>query len=168
MRIVNQYTFKKKSKRPLIVALGICLVTSYLAIGTNSKAESSKDISREEKAVYKPKNDVKEDYNPRREIIKKSNIYGINPRLAVAISRLETGNWTSKGYTLQNNFGGMQVDGRTLCFETKTEGLATFIENLKYGYIDRGLTSPKEIAKVYCPDNAEHWAREVEKIMEEE
>ncbi len=105
---------------------------------------------------------------PRDYIVKYSNVYGVDPCLALAISRLETGNWKSDAFKNLNNFGGMQISGQCLKFQTREEGAKEFIENLYYNYIQIGLTSPETIANKYCPDNSEQWQNAVNNIMLEE
>lgn len=92
----------------------------------------------------------------------------IEPTLAIAISRLETGRFTSSAFNNYNNFGGMSVNEVPIYYNTKNEGVRNFVENLKENYIQQGLNTPEEISKKYCPANARQWANVVNELMEEE
>lgn len=87
--------------------------------------------------------------------------------LLVAISRLETGNWTSTAYSDLNNFGGLSENERPMAFDNQEEGCRAFVENLTENYIKEGLTTPEEIGAKYCPVN-EEWPELIKEIMEEE
>lgn len=90
---------------------------------------------------------------------------GVEPALAIAISRLETGNFTSRAFTECNNFGGLTGANGVMQFASKADGLTAYIECLGW-YDDKGLNTPRKMAQVYCPDNQE-WQGLVETIMRE-
>lgn len=90
--------------------------------------------------------------------------YGIDHEIPVAISRLETGHWTSDAYIYGNNVGGMSVNEVPLSYETLTEGVDAFVKNLTYNYFEEGLDTPEEIGQKYCPINPE-WAEVVRGLM---
>lgn len=87
--------------------------------------------------------------------------------ILIAISRLETGNWTSPAYSDWNNFGGMSINERPMAFDSRIEGCRAFVENLIENYIEEGLTTPESIGSKYCPVNSE-WPELIKEIMEEE
>lgn len=90
---------------------------------------------------------------------------GVDELLAIGISRLETGNYTSSLFESGHNYGGMLgVDGY-MRWDTMEEGAEAYIRLLAW-YRDQGMTTPEEMAEVYCPGNDE-WAKIVNKIMEE-
>ena len=76
--------------------------------------------------------------------------------LLVAISKHETGNWTSDLYKNNNNFGGI-YNGREekfYSYKSKEEGLQAFVNLLKNNYFGKGLKSIEEIGNKYCPVGA--------------
>lgn len=82
--------------------------------------------------------------------------YGVDWRLAVAISMHETGNYTSKAFNELNNVGGNFKNGSLMVFEDLDKGIDFFISNLKTKYIDLGLDTIEEISVKYAPIGAEN------------
>ena len=91
--------------------------------------------------------------------------------LVVAISKHETGNWTSDLYKNNNNFGGI-YNGREekfYSYESNEKGLQAFVNLLKNNYFGKGLNTIEEIGAKYCPVGAEndpkgvnvHWVPKV-------
>lgn len=91
--------------------------------------------------------------------------------LLVAISKHETGNWTSDLYKNNNNFGGI-YNGREekfYSYNSKEEGLQAFVNLLKNNYFGKGLNTIEEIGNKYCPVGAsndpkgvnQHWIPKV-------
>lgn len=91
--------------------------------------------------------------------------------LLVAISKHETGNWTSDLYKNNNNFGGI-YNGREekfYSYKSKEEGLQAFVNLLKNNYFGKGLKTIEEIGNKYCPVGAsndpkgvnQHWIPKV-------
>ena len=101
--------------------------------------------------------------------------YGVDWRLAIAISTHETGNYTSYIFKNQNNVGGMWngAKGEFYSYDTLEDGIDAYISNLKYNYIDVGLTTIEEIGNIYCPvginDNCDnkYWIPKVTKYYKE-
>lgn len=93
--------------------------------------------------------------------------YGIEPDIPLAIARLETGNFESKGFRRCNNFGGLSENENLFTYKSKREGVDKFVRLLADNYFSQGFTTPEAISKKYCPGNAEGWARAVREIMEE-
>ena len=101
--------------------------------------------------------------------------YGVDWRLAIAISIHETGNYTSYLFENQNNVGGMWngAKGEFYSYDTLEDGIDAYISNLKYNYIDVGLTTIEEIGNIYCPvginDNGDnkYWVSGVTKYYKE-
>lgn len=95
--------------------------------------------------------------------------------LVVAISRHETGNWTSNAFKTKNNFGGIMKNGKLATYETQDAGLERFINLLNDKYFAKGLDTIKEIQKVYAPIGAKndpnnlnsHWVNGVTKFYNE-
>lgn len=85
--------------------------------------------------------------------------------LAFAISRLETGNFTSKAY-LSGNWGGLSVNEVPIDYHGDFyKGLEEYI-NLLIRYEEQGYDTPEKIGAKWCPLNPE-WAKLVNQIMQE-
>lgn len=82
--------------------------------------------------------------------------YGIDWKLAVAISMHETGKYTSVAFKEKNNVGGNFRNGSLMVFEDLDKGIDLFISNLKNNYIDMGLDTIEEISVKYAPIGAEN------------
>ena len=91
---------------------------------------------------------------------------GVNPEIAVAIARVETGHFASKAFTKLHNVGGLSVNEEPIAYESLEEGIAAFVDCLAW-YKEDGLCTVEEIGKRWCPDNYEVWVSLVKKIMEE-
>ena len=76
--------------------------------------------------------------------------------LIIAISRHETGNWTSNLYKNNNNFGGLYNgnEGKFYSYNSKEEGLQAFVNLLKNNYFGKGLDTIEKIGAKYCPIGA--------------
>ena len=76
--------------------------------------------------------------------------------LIIAISRHETGNWTSNLYKNNNNFGGLYNgnEGKFYSYNSKEEGLQAFVNLLKNNYFSKGLDTIEKIGAKYCPIGA--------------
>lgn len=91
--------------------------------------------------------------------------------LVVAISKHETGNWTSSLYKNNNNFGGIynSKEKKFYSYESNDKGLQAFVNLLKNNYFGKGLDTIEEIGAKYCPVGAEndptgvnqHWVPKV-------
>lgn len=84
--------------------------------------------------------------------------YGIDWRLAVAISLHETWDYTSYIFKYQNNVGGMWngMKGEFYSYETLDAGIEAYISNLKRNYYDEGRTTIETIQPKYAPIGAEN------------
>ena len=99
--------------------------------------------------------------------------YGVDWRLAIAISMHETGKYTSVAFNDNNNVGGNFRNGSLMVFEDLDKGIDFFISNLKNNYIDMGLDTIELIQPKYCPiginDNGDnkYWVSGVTKYYKE-
>ena len=99
--------------------------------------------------------------------------YGVDWRLAVAISMHETGKYTSVAFNDNNNVGGNFRSGSLMVFEDLDKGIDFFISNLKNNYIDMGLDTIELIQPKYCPiginDNGDnkYWVSGVTRYYKE-
>lgn len=127
--------------------------------------EVQKEIALEEAKKKKAENNVMKNGTIEEKILFMSKKYGINGKIAVAISRLETGHWKSNPFKKYNNVGGMKYRGKIMKFDSLNEGIERFVKNLKKNYFDQGLNTPAKMQKKYCPPNSD-WDEMVVKIME--
>lgn len=76
--------------------------------------------------------------------------------LLVAISKHETGNWTSYNFKNKNNLGGLYngSKGTFYSYESLESGIEAFVNLLKNRYFGKGLNTIEEIGNVYCPVGA--------------
>lgn len=76
--------------------------------------------------------------------------------LMIAISRHETGAWTSKAFKEKNNFGGIMWKNATEIkpFDNYESGLDYFVKHLRNNYLNKGLTTIEKIGAIYCPVGA--------------
>lgn len=74
----------------------------------------------------------------------------------LAISKHETGSWTSTLFVKHNNFGGLYngAKGQFYSYSTQEEGLNAFVNLLKNRYYGQGLDTIQKIGSVYCPVGA--------------
>ena len=92
---------------------------------------------------------------------------GVNYKIAIAISRYETGNWKSSLFKNGYNFGGMYNSsaGRFSHYSSLEEGLNAYI-NLLVKYTNNYGEDLNAWGKRYCPPG-DSWASAVRAIMRE-
>lgn len=76
--------------------------------------------------------------------------------MSIAISKWETGNYTSVAFRSKNNVGGMMCSSGLITYNSLEEGIIAFLSNLKYNYFDIGLDTLEKIQPKYCPIGAEN------------
>ncbi len=76
--------------------------------------------------------------------------------IVISISRHETGNWTSKAFKNNNNFGGIMTSKGLKNYDSYEEGLHDFVRILKQYYFDLGLDTIEKIGAKYCPVGAKN------------
>lgn len=91
--------------------------------------------------------------------------------LLVAISKHETGNWTSYNFKNKNNLGGLWNGAKETfySYESLESGIEAFVNLLKNNYFGKGLNTIEEIGNKYCPVGAsndpnglnKHWIPKV-------
>ena len=97
-------------------------------------------------------------------IIREAEAAGIDPNIAVAISRLETGHWTSYAYVYCNNVGGLSDNEVPRSYATVEDGVKAFVDCL-VSYWGKGLTTPELMEPVYNPLSNGEWSRAVRSLM---
>lgn len=85
--------------------------------------------------------------------------------MVAAISRLETGNFTSNLFVKHNNWGGMKENGKFASYESNFEGLHRYITMMK-SKIRKYGDNVEAMQKHYCP-GSDTWAPKVRRIMKE-
>lgn len=193
-----------KTKRQIITMIGVCLILHLfcpikfnMVIGENNKQKEKEVLPSSVKQSSTATNitssntlviseEIKTAAEPEKPqcsldstscLIKDIALqYGIDWKLAVAISKWETGHYTSFAFKEYNNVGGMMYwdsskkKMRLIQYSSLEVGIDKFISNLKNGYINKGLTDIHSIQKKYAPignnDNGTNsqWARGVSSI----
>ena len=84
--------------------------------------------------------------------------YGVDWKLAVAISMHETDNYKSYVFNYKNNVGGLWngIKGEFYSYDTLDEGIEAYISNLKTNYYNEGRTTIETIQPKYAPIGAEN------------
>lgn len=138
---------------------------------TNENKEVIQIDQEEEKSLKTQKNAELEDLEKIEELsnecaldevsckIKKvAQDYGVDWRLAVAISMHETGKYTSVAFNDNNNVGGLWngMKGEFYSYDTLDNGIEAYISNLKYNYYDEGRTTIETIQPKYAPIGAKN------------
>ena len=95
------------------------------------------------------------------EFVYAANEYGIDYRLVAAISIVES----SGGI---HNFRAYNAWGwGSYGFDNWKDGIWSVSKGLATGYYSKGLDTPYEIGRVYCPPSASSWAGKVTRLMNE-
>jgi len=93
------------------------------------------------------------------EFVLAADYWDIDYRLIAAISVVESGGGikTFRKY----NAWGWGKNG----FKSWEDGIWTVSEGISKGYYSKGLDTPKEISKYYCPPSSDSWAKKVSILM---
>lgn len=89
----------------------------------------------------------------------------VDPYLAIAISRLETGHYTSDAFINGHNFGGMTGSKGVMSFPSIYNGLDRYVKMLEW-YYEMDMDTPQKMQATYCPPNDE-WDDIVSSIYNE-
>ena len=95
--------------------------------------------------------------------------------ISIAISKWETGTYTSEAFHKKNNVGGMMCNNQLIKYNSLEEGINAFVKNLKDNYFEIGLTTLEKIQPKYCPIGAandpkglnKHWLSGTNRMLEE-
>jgi hypothetical protein len=172
IHLVNKKVVKLFNKLPkLAKVVAIYSLVAFAIVGVvkinNVKTETIVEekilaieiIDNTEKVVEKEEKEITFSNINETNIFNKSIEMGLNKNqalLVIAISRHETGNWTSKAFLNNYNFGGiMDYDGLRN-YSNYENGLNDFVRILKTYYFDLGLNTIEEIGAKYCPVGAEN------------
>lgn len=138
---------------------------------TNENKEVIQIDQEEEKSLKAQKNAELESLEKIEELSNECNLdevsckikevadsYGVDWRLAVAISMHETWDYTSYIFKHQNNVGGMWngIKGEFYSYDTLDDGIDAYISNLKTNYYDEGRTTIETIQPKYAPIGAKN------------
>lgn len=128
--------------------------------GVVNEADSRTEIVRQYLASY---NSPLEDYAP--DIIAAADRYNIDFRLLPAIAMQES-NLCKRVIVDSHNCWGWGIHGSKVTkFSNYPEAIETITKTLATKYRDQGLTTPKEIAKLYNPSNTNNWIGNVTSFM---
>lgn len=137
----------------LILGTGLALKNSFrnvnFEISTNIFERVGVPVVAEEKCTR--------DHETSCKIEEKGKELGLTKEqinISIAISRWETGNYTSKAFISNNNVGGMMCNSGLIVYENLEQGIEAFLTNLKYNYFDIGLDTLDKIQPKYCPIGA--------------
>src|SRR3972149_7160194 len=101
------------------------------------------------------------------QIVKFSDIYGLDYRLTTAIAQQES-NLCKKIPPESNNCWGWGIHSKgTLGFSSFEEGIEVVSEGIRGEYLDKGFTTIEEIMGKYTPSSNGSWAEGVSKFMGE-
>lgn len=92
-------------------------------------------------------------------IAEKGKELGLNEEqilVSIAISKWETGNYTSSVFKTKNNVGGVMCSSGLKEYATLEEGITDFLNNLKNNYFNLGLDTLEKIQPKYCPVGAKN------------
>lgn len=100
-------------------------------------------------------------------IFESSQENGLDYRLIVAIAQQES-NLCKKSPPNCFNCWGVGIHSKgTMCFDSYPEAIKWFARYLRREYYDKGLSSPEEMMKKYCPHSNGSWAFGVTQFMDE-
>lgn len=92
-------------------------------------------------------------------IVENAKKIGLNEEqtlISIAISKWETGNYTSNAFKNKNNVGGMMCSSGLIFYNSLDDGITAFLNNLKKNYFDIGLDTLEKIQPKYCPVGAKN------------
>lgn len=182
----------RTTKAVIIYVLMLTFVLDFVGIIQDKKIFIIKKIENNKLAYIEPKHEEKKEEiveETKQEptcnydevsckIYNKAKELGMNEEqilISIAISRWETGNYTSKAFKEKNNVGGMMCASGLIHYNSLDEGIEKFLINLKNNYFDIGLDTIEKIQKKYCPVGAKndpnglnkHWLNGVTNLYNE-
>ena len=171
----NKAVLKKVKKGAILLFVGFILGVLYSNIFIYSDLIAKAETNKSELEVQIPYQSEKASNSPKKEGITEvfkddacyldevsckikeiADSYEVDWRLAVAISKHETGIYTSVAFKEMNNVGGNFRNGHLMNFSNLDDGIEFFVNNLKTKYIDLGLDTIEEISVKYAPIGAEN------------
>lgn len=164
----------------LLIGFMIAMSLQQIATTLNPPIIEEYHVVTEDKlisVVYikaKPKSKPKPKTEKKKEVIKVMSTEdlirkycentSVNANIAVAISRWETGYWTSNACKYYYNYGGMMLSGKLMKFNSEKDGIKAFVNMLDKYYFSKGLTTIEEIGSKYCP-GSHTWVQGVKSVM---
>lgn len=107
--------------------------------------------------VEEPKEEICNFDSTSCKIVENAKKIGLNEEqtlISIAISKWETGNYTSSAFKNKNNVGGMMCSSGLIYYNNLDDGINAFLNNLKNNYFDIGLDTLEKIQPKYCPVGA--------------
>ena len=155
MLALSIYAINDMLPKKNISNLSTKLDTKEVVIEASVLSDNANNIEIEEASVEEKK--ICELDEKSCKIKNTAMLYGIDYKMAIAIAKHETGNYTSNAYANKNNVGGMMFwdtktkSSRLITYTSIDEGIEAFISNLKRNYYDLGLDTIEEIQEKYAP-----------------
>lgn len=163
----------RPTKAIIIYVLILTFVLDFTGIIQDKKIFSIKKVDNVKLAYVEPKQEERQEETIKEvkqeltcnydeiscKIYNKAKEIGMNEEqtlISIAISRWETGNYTSKAFKEKNNVGGMMCSSELINYSSLDEGIEKFLINLKNNYFDIGLDTIEKIQKKYCPIGAKN------------
>lgn len=120
--------------------------------------KSIEELNKKQQELIQLKQENSCDYgNIECKIYRKAKEIGLNHNQALivmAISKHETGNWTSKAFNNKHNLGGVMCRTGLKQYDSLEDGIDGFVNLLKNRYFDKGLDTIDKIGAIYCPVGA--------------
>lgn len=166
---------QREYRKVIVLLLLISIILGIFIVATNDRTENALETTQEtiqNTAVTEP-TIVSVTYTQNETMFKNEfdeMIYQatkdtmVDPYLAIAVARHETGHYTSDAFVNGYNFGGMTGSEGVMYFESLQDGLSKYVEMLEW-YVEDGLDTPVEMNQRYCPPDS-HWSVSVSSIMD--
>lgn len=191
LKAFNNFIAKVFMKMPRIIRiLIIYILVLNLAINIIGVVNHKKNVVEELKGTLEIVSDVKIEVSSGEKkklclfdsvsckIAEKGEKIGLNEEqvlISIAISKWETGTYTSEAFHKKNNVGGMMCNNSLITYKSLDEGINAFVNNLKNNYFDIGLNTLEKIQPKYCPIGAandpkglnKHWLSGTNRMLSE-
>ena len=95
-----------------------------------------------------------------------SDLFGVDPDMALSIACAESGYFEASIATSRNNPYALNSSNGFIYFDNIYEGITEGVINLKENYIDLGLTTYESISSKYCP-GSDSWINLVKGVSNE-
>lgn len=191
LKSFNNFIAKVFMKIPRIIRiLIIYILVLNLAINIIGVVNHKKNVVKELKETLEIVSDVKIEVSSAEKkkiclldsvsckIAETGEKMGLNEEqvlISIAISKWETGTYTSEAFHKKNNVGGMMCNNGLITYKSLDDGINAFVNNLKNNYFDIGLNTLEKIQPKYCPIGAEndpkglnkHWLGGTNRMLSE-
>lgn len=191
LKAFNNFIAKVFMKMPRIIRiLIIYILVLNLAINIIGVVNHKKNVVKELKGTLEIVSEAKIEVSSGEKkklclfdsvsckIAKTGEKMGLNEEqvlISIAISKWETGTYTSEAFHKKNNVGGMMCNNSLITYASLDEGIDAFVKNLKNNYFEQGLNTLEKIQPKYCPIGAandpkglnKHWLSGTNRMLSE-